>query len=520
MFSLSTTKLEDNAAHCELVLTDFWSKLTKLCSGTHIGSHKFEVGQSEFQLVVYPSGRGEMGVLSVFLVNCNTWDVSLSSKIDLVDMDGMELETKATKLEINIIEKMSDCHFMDVDMMEVDKIKISLELKISPVAHGDIPINFGKKDSLEKIKFTSQSKGLESASSSVKDMELDSKLDTIHSNVSQITNWMCSIKDSIDKLSTEVVKIKSETSGKVSKSKECLTSGEECSTSRHFESLSDRDMCSLISSEIASLRENIEANRYDQRKDLEMLRDDVQANTDGLRKVYRKIDDADKHTVEMKSHLDEFEAKLFELPYEVESSKKKVIARLEKLQSDLATSNDRLLVEVKDKVTKNYDLDRALRKDLEANRNDQRKDLEMLRDDVQEITGLFSKLSENVRDKQKENSYNSIEGFKWIWGKVDQDSQSLSKLFEEQVEAQTLVLLDTVNQKSAKTLAAPECPYCMEELRPPGRIFQCFTGHLICQKCLANPSIRECPTCSQKIIGRNRGLENFLENAAVFANWN
>eukprot|EP00092_Neocalanus_flemingeri_P028664 GFUD01031125.1.p1 GENE.GFUD01031125.1~~GFUD01031125.1.p1 ORF type:complete len:536 (+),score=120.28 GFUD01031125.1:84-1691(+) len=535
MFSLSTTKLEDNAAHCELGLTDFWSKSKKMHPGTHIGSHKFAIGLNTFQLVVYPSGTSEWpDVFSVSLVNCNDWDVSFFPMIDVALGIEAKTEDKVVKESENnrskskmkwvkcaspsdhtseaglppllkniTIEKKSECMLINIadgasaSFQDVDQFKVSMVLRLSSAMLKDVSASFDTEDSFVKYYETEEGlellKGLDSESQLTKDAQMDSKLDSIHSNVSQMNSWMCSIKDSVDKLRSEVVKMKGDTSRKASNSKESSATEKECPTSRDFDFFSARDMCSSVSSEILSLREDIESTRSDQWKDLELLRDDVQTNTKGLRKLYYKVDDAD---VEMKSKLGNFEAKLNDLPTEIIDSEKKVILRMEKLQSDLA-SNASILAEMKSNIAKRNELEYALRK---------------------EITGLSSKLTENLSVKQKENSYNSVECFQWIWGKVDQDSQTLGKMVEEQVEAQTLVLLDTFNQKTSETLAAPECPYCMEELRPPRHIFQCFTGHLICEKCLAK--WRDCPTCSQKIIGRNRGLESFLETASVVANWN
>jgi len=48
-----------------------------------------------------------------------------------------------------------------------------------------------------------------------------------------------------------------------------------------------------------------------------------------------------------------------------------------------------------------------------------------------------------------------------------------------------------------------ECPVCLEEMRPPMRIWQCVSGHPVCDICVRNPRVKECPTCRQKITGRN-----------------
>merc|ERR1712059_97425 len=85
--------------------------------------------------------------------------------------------------------------------------------------------------------------------------------------------------------------------------------------------------------------------------------------------------------------------------------------------------------------------------------------------------------------------------------KVDLNDAKLSeeaKQLQTQVETlQDCVLTqgsaaDTTRPRSVK---APECPYCMEELRPPAPIFQCLSGHLICEGCKDNPTIRNCPSC-------------------------
>merc|ERR1719186_1230450 len=290
-----------------------------------------------------------------------------------------------------------------------------------------------------------------------------------------------------------------------------------------IEAKHERGMWNAVSSEIASLREDLESSRYDQKKDLELLRDDIQENTEGLRKLFYKRDTVDDLTVQMKSLLD-FVSEMKTLQSKMNSSENEVICKLDKLQSNFNT-NKNLIVEVKDIDCS--DFERALRKEVtgqfgklhkhlsDKNHDSQGawgkidQDFQALRKDM---VGQFSKLYKNLSENDHEKkSYDTIEGLQWVWGKIDQDFQSLSKLFEDQVEAHTLVMLDNMNQKSVKNIEAPECPYCMEEMRPPGRIFQCLIGHLICEKCLASPSIRDCPTCSQKIIGRNRGLESVLE---------
>ena len=44
-----------------------------------------------------------------------------------------------------------------------------------------------------------------------------------------------------------------------------------------------------------------------------------------------------------------------------------------------------------------------------------------------------------------------------------------------------------------------ECPVCMEEMKPPKKIFQCSNGHVICELCKNNPEVRR-KICQQPII--------------------
>jgi hypothetical protein len=46
-----------------------------------------------------------------------------------------------------------------------------------------------------------------------------------------------------------------------------------------------------------------------------------------------------------------------------------------------------------------------------------------------------------------------------------------------------------------------ECPVCLEEMKPPKKIFQCSNGHVICELCKNNPEVRSCPTCRVKFRG-------------------
>merc|ERR1719369_864509 len=44
-----------------------------------------------------------------------------------------------------------------------------------------------------------------------------------------------------------------------------------------------------------------------------------------------------------------------------------------------------------------------------------------------------------------------------------------------------------------------ECPVCLEEMCPPTSIWQCSTGHVLCQTC--RYKVKTCPSCRKRFMG-------------------
>ena len=65
------------------------------------------------------------------------------------------------------------------------------------------------------------------------------------------------------------------------------------------------------------------------------------------------------------------------------------------------------------------------------------------------------------------------------------------------------LLTPTVLSDQTRVRDLLECPVCLEEMKPPKKIFQCSNGHVICELCKANPEVRSCPTCRVKFRGHN-----------------
>jgi len=62
----------------------------------------------------------------------------------------------------------------------------------------------------------------------------------------------------------------------------------------------------------------------------------------------------------------------------------------------------------------------------------------------------------------------------------------------------------------SRPLPCPECPICLDDMKPPTKIIHCKGGHLICEKCEAKPGVKFCPTCREEFNGRAVGMEKHL----------
>ena len=54
-----------------------------------------------------------------------------------------------------------------------------------------------------------------------------------------------------------------------------------------------------------------------------------------------------------------------------------------------------------------------------------------------------------------------------------------------------------------------ECSVCLDEMKPPVKIFQCQNGHVMCESCKNHPTMKKCPTCRHGLDAmiRNIGME-------------
>ena len=70
----------------------------------------------------------------------------------------------------------------------------------------------------------------------------------------------------------------------------------------------------------------------------------------------------------------------------------------------------------------------------------------------------------------------------------------------------------------------PECPVCLEQMRPPVHIFTCENGHAICGTCRFGPAVttdgasgvervERCTTCRTKYTGRATLVEQMIRQS-------
>ena len=104
------------------------------------------------------------------------------------------------------------------------------------------------------------------------------------------------------------------------------------------------------------------------------------------------------------------------------------------------------------------------------------------------------------------NRTRETEGFK-SYEKLQEDIKYLEKCIHTET-------FDDVIQ-----LAKRECPICFNEMKPSKKIYQCQTGHILCEECFGKVKERTkiCPSCKVNIASspiRCRTLEEVIEDEA------
>jgi len=160
------------------------------------------------------------------------------------------------------------------------------------------------------------------------------------------------------------------------------------------------------------------------------------------------------------------------------------------------------LEDVRDKVRIQYIelIDRA---------NQQMQDREQRLDGKLEIRKLKMNDLKKKHDLEKRTLE---EDFK----REDEEEQGCLASLKEMTSqlARDLAKLEMANTRHQDTVKAArgtlECPICMEDMKPPVRIWMCPTSHIVCESCKDKLEGRLCPTCrSERVTLRAFLAENF-----------
>jgi len=91
--------------------------------------------------------------------------------------------------------------------------------------------------------------------------------------------------------------------------------------------------------------------------------------------------------------------------------------------------------------------------------------------------------------------------------KISQESQAEEESLLASLRDTKLVLARNGERVEAEVIEQGrgelECPVCMEEMKPPRRIWQCSDGHPVCEFCRRKPEVNCCPTCRKYLVGRS-----------------
>jgi len=84
-----------------------------------------------------------------------------------------------------------------------------------------------------------------------------------------------------------------------------------------------------------------------------------------------------------------------------------------------------------------------------------------------------------------------------------EELQQLNYSISRKIPITDMTATSSSRQDQTRVRDLLECPVCLEEMKPPKKIFQCSNGHVICELCKGNPEVRSCPTCRVKFRGHN-----------------
>nr|ACO12369.1 E3 ubiquitin-protein ligase SINAT3 [Lepeophtheirus salmonis] len=176
------------------------------------------------------------------------------------------------------------------------------------------------------------------------------------------------------------------------------------------------------------------------------------------------------------------------------------IQELEKKVSDLKTETRQRLLQ---NIAEKYELLREIKEEHEA-------EIEPL---IIQIESLQSQLDEAMK-KRMSMITKQVRKVKIVDEEIRQIKRKLDN-FDRY--ASTGNLSDIHALKAHASGSNPdlsvfekdfECSVCLEDMKPPIKIFQCLNGHVMCDTCKSHPEVITCPTCRVPLVGVNSLMRN------------
>jgi len=232
-----------------------------------------------------------------------------------------------------------------------------------------------------------------------------------------------------------------------------------------------------------------------------------------------------KETVELISKT--VEDKIAEILAKIENLDSKIMERAKSLKSlDAKRDQEKKYLKRKHGLEESEHYI-AFKRELKEMTDQQESDLaaiQLLKNERELNTKLHETLS-RFEDEEKEMQKNQEARITAMFAKHETEMKELKKVKKTEIlkhveEDDVMKKLKSqkkeLNQHLAKLNAkpeiktCPECPVCFDSMKPPTRILQCVSGHLVCVECAGKMEKFICPTCKQEISGRATAMERFL----------
>merc|ERR1719300_80116 len=115
-------------------------------------------------------------------------------------------------------------------------------------------------------------------------------------------------------------------------------------------------------------------------------------------------------------------------------------------------------------------------------------------EEIGDIPKFISKERQKILDRQKQEEI---------------ELKDMHKVELKMFDDQTSEIFMKNRSFTESGVQLPDCPVCMEEMRPPVQIFNCLNGHVICGECRRRVSI--CTHCRSPYVDRATAMELWIK---------